>query len=142
MNEALTNSNSSFVGRDCIGSAHTGSGKTVAFAIPILQSLSHDPSGPYALILTPTRELAFQIASQFRVLGASLNLSCCVVVGGMDMVRQGLELRRRPHVVVATPGRLVDHLRSNEGEAGTWGLKRCRFLVSRLSSFLHCALPS
>ncbi|KAL5003991.1 hypothetical protein ScPMuIL_017447 [Solemya velum] len=56
-------------GQDCIGCAKTGSGKTAAFALPILQKLSEDPYGIFALVLTPTRELAFQIAEQFNVLG-------------------------------------------------------------------------
>ncbi|KAK7696024.1 hypothetical protein QCA50_000665 [Cerrena zonata] len=113
-------------GRDCIGNAKTGSGKTIAFALPILQKLSYDPYGIYALVLTPTRELAFQISEQFAVLGASLNLRTAVVVGGMDMMAQALELGNRPHVVVATPGRIVDLLRSNGSE---WDLSRIKFLV-------------
>ncbi|CAE6523263.1 unnamed protein product [Rhizoctonia solani] len=112
-------------GRDCIGNAKTGSGKTMAFAIPILQKLSEDPYGIYALVLTPTRELAFQISEQFVVLGGSLNLRTAVIVGGMDMMEQALELGRRPHVVVATPGRLVDHMDSNGDE---WSLSRLKFL--------------
>ncbi|KAF8639763.1 hypothetical protein AX17_001024 [Amanita inopinata Kibby_2008] len=113
-------------GRDCIGNAKTGSGKTIAFALPILQKLSTDPYGVYALVLTPTRELAFQIAEQFAVLGASLNVRTAVVVGGMDMIAQALELNSLPHIVVATPGRIVDHLRSSSGE---WNLSRVKFLV-------------
>lgn len=70
-------------GKDVIGGAKTGSGKTAAFAIPILQKLSEDPYGVFALVLTPTRELAFQIAEQFRVLGKSIGAKECVVVGGM-----------------------------------------------------------
>lgn len=72
------------------------------------------------------RELAFQISEQFAVLGAHLNIRTAVIVGGMDMMAQALELGRRPHVVIATPGRLVDHLRSSSGE---WDLSRVRFLV-------------
>ncbi|KAI0347106.1 DEAD-domain-containing protein [Trametopsis cervina] len=113
-------------GEDCIGNAKTGSGKTIAFALPILQKLSVDPYGIFALVLTPTRELAFQISEQFAVLGSSLNLRTAVVVGGMDMIAQALELGNRPHVVVATPGRIVDHLRSSSGE---WDLSRVKFLV-------------
>ncbi|KAF9452498.1 DEAD-domain-containing protein [Macrolepiota fuliginosa MF-IS2] len=113
-------------GRDCIGNAKTGSGKTIAFALPILQKLSVDPYGIYALVLTPTRELAFQIAEQFAVLGAALNIRTAVVVGGMDMMAQALELENRPHVIIATPGRIVDHLRSTSGE---WNLSRVKFLV-------------
>ncbi|KAG1806870.1 DEAD-domain-containing protein [Suillus plorans] len=113
-------------GRDCIGNAKTGSGKTIAFAIPILQKLSEDPYGIFALVLTPTRELAFQISEQFAVLGAAIGVRTSVVVGGMDMMTQALELGGLPHVVVATPGRMVDHLRSSNGE---WNLSRVKFLV-------------
>ncbi|KAF8506045.1 P-loop containing nucleoside triphosphate hydrolase protein [Russula emetica] len=113
-------------GRDCIGNAKTGSGKTVAFALPILQKLSVDPYGIFALVLTPTRELAFQIAEQLVVLGSPLNVRTAVIVGGMDMITQAIELDNRPHVVVATPGRLVDHLRSSTAE---WDLSRVRFLI-------------
>lgn len=112
-------------GDDCIGCAKTGSGKTLAFALPILQKLSDDPYGIFALILTPTRELAFQIGDQFAAIGKSINLKKCVIVGGMDMVVQGLELAKKPHIVVATPGRLADHLESCD----TFSLKRIKFLV-------------
>jgi ATP-dependent RNA helicase DDX49/DBP8 len=73
------------------------------------------------------RELAFQISEQFVVLGGPLNLKTAVVVGGMDMMEQALELGRRPHVVVATPGRLVDHMNSSGEE---WSLSRLKFLVT------------
>ncbi|RLN82186.1 hypothetical protein BBJ28_00012215 [Nothophytophthora sp. Chile5] len=97
-------------GRDVIGCAQTGSGKTAAFALPILHTLSKDPYGPYALVLTPTRELAFQIADQFNAFGSSMAVRCAVVVGGVDMLKQALTLQQRPHVIVATPGRFRDHL--------------------------------
>ncbi|NWY18478.1 DDX49 helicase, partial [Aphelocoma coerulescens] len=112
-------------GRDCLGCAKTGSGKTAAFVLPVLQVLSEDPYGIFCLVLTPTRELAYQIAEQFRVLGKPLGLKDCVVVGGLDMVAQALELSRKPHVVIATPGRLADHLRSSS----TFSLKKLKFLV-------------
>ncbi|KIK65325.1 hypothetical protein GYMLUDRAFT_346848 [Collybiopsis luxurians FD-317 M1] len=114
------------LGRDCIGNAKTGSGKTLAFALPIIQKLSADPYGIFALVLTPTRELAFQISEQFAVVGNSMNIRTAVVVGGMDMMAQALELGNRPHVVIATPGRLVDLLKSGSGE---WNLSRVKFLV-------------
>ena len=117
-------------GRDCIGSAQTGSGKTIAFAIPILQALSKDPFGFFAVVLTPTRELAFQIHEQFNVLGSPIGCHTAVVTGGMDMMKQAIELKRRPHVIIATPGRLADLLRSNQGE---WSLSRARFLVRSYS---------
>ena len=75
--------------------------------------------------MTPTRELAYQIADQFAVIGKVMNLRHCVIVGGMDMVTQGQELAKRPHVVVATPGRLSDHLES----CNTYNFQKLRFLV-------------
>nr|CAI5868328.1 unnamed protein product [Callosobruchus analis] len=112
-------------GKDCIGAAKTGSGKTLAFALPIIQKLSEDPYGIFALILTPTRELAFQIADQFTVIGKPISLRICVIVGGMDMVEQGIQLTKRPHIVIATPGRLADHLES----CNTFSLSKIQFLV-------------
>uniref|UniRef100_A0A0K3CFT9 BY PROTMAP: gi/342321531/gb/EGU13464.1/ ATP-dependent RNA helicase DBP8 [Rhodotorula glutinis ATCC 204091] n=2 Tax=Rhodotorula toruloides TaxID=5286 RepID=A0A0K3CFT9_RHOTO len=113
-------------GADCIGSAQTGSGKTIAFALPIMQALSRDPYGVFGVVLTPTRELAFQIGEQFRVLGAAMNLHSTVIVGGMDMMHQAIELRKQPHIIIATPGRLVDLMKSNQGE---FSLGRVKFLV-------------
>lgn len=97
-------------GRDVIGCAQTGSGKTAAFALPILHTLSKDPYGPFAVVLTPTRELAYQIADQFNVFGSSMGVRSAVIVGGVDMLKQALELQQRPHIIIATPGRLHDHL--------------------------------
>lgn len=93
-------------GRDVLGLAQTGSGKTAAFALPILQRLAEEPYGVLALVMTPTRELAFQLAEQFKALGSCLHLRCEVVVGGMDMLNQAKGLMNRPHVVIATPGRI------------------------------------
>jgi len=94
--------------KNVIGSANTGSGKTAAFALPILQELSRDPYGVFALILTPTRELAFQINEQFSVFAGAFNLRSTVITGGMDMINQSMELTKMPHIVLATPGRLAD----------------------------------
>lgn len=93
-------------GQDVMGLAQTGSGKTAAFALPILNHLSKDPYGVFALVVTPTRELAYQLAEQFRALGSGMGLRCTVVVGGMDMLNQAQSLMQRPHVVIATPGRI------------------------------------
>jgi len=112
-------------GKDVIGCSKTGSGKTLAFALPILQSLSEDPYGIFALVLTPTRELAFQIADQFRAVGKPISLRECVIVGGRDMVMQGKDLANKPHIVIATPGRLADHIES----CNTFSLKKIKFLV-------------
>lgn len=93
-------------GRDVLGLAQTGSGKTAAFALPILHRLAEDPFGVFALVITPTRELAYQLAEQFRAFGSCLHLRCAVVVGGMDLLTQAKTLMGRPHVVIATPGRI------------------------------------
>lgn len=114
-----------FEERDVIGLAETGSGKTGAFAIPIIQRLIDNPQRMYALVLTPTRELAFQIAEQFEALGASVGLKTAAIVGGVDMVQQALALARKPHVVIATPGRLVDHLENTKG----FSLRSTKFLI-------------
>ncbi|XP_049873739.1 probable ATP-dependent RNA helicase DDX47 [Pectinophora gossypiella] len=112
-------------GKDIIGLAETGSGKTGAFALPILQALLENPQRYFALILTPTRELAFQISEQFEALGASIGVKCAVIVGGMDMVAQALLLSKKPHIIIATPGRLVDHLENTKG----FNLKALKYLV-------------
>ncbi|XP_063364499.1 probable ATP-dependent RNA helicase DDX47 [Cydia amplana] len=112
-------------GKDIIGLAETGSGKTGAFALPILQALLENPQRYFALVLTPTRELAFQISEQFEALGASIGVKCAVIVGGMDMVAQALTLSKKPHIIIATPGRLVDHLENTKG----FNLKALKYLV-------------
>ncbi|XP_062589717.1 uncharacterized protein LOC134251342 [Saccostrea cucullata] len=112
-------------GSDVIGLAETGSGKTGAFALPILQTLLDNPQRLYALVLTPTRELAFQISEQFEALGASIGIKCAVIVGGIDMMTQALMLAKKPHVVIATPGRLVDHLENTKG----FNLRSLKYLV-------------
>lgn len=112
-------------GRDCIGCAKTGSGKTAAFALPIVQKLSEDPYGVFALVITPARELAFQLTEQFHVFGKQIGIKTAVIVGGIDMMKQSLLVAQKPHVVIATPGRLADHLRSTD----TVSLNKIRFLV-------------
>jgi len=115
-------------GRDCIGGSRTGTGKTVAFAVPILQQWANDPFGIYALVLTPTRELALQIYEQFQALGAPQSLKTVLVVGGTDMRPQAVALSQRPHIVIATPGRLADHI-LNSGPDTVVGLSRTQVVV-------------
>lgn len=112
-------------GRDLIGLAQTGSGKTGAFALPILQSLLETPQAFFACVLSPTRELAIQIAEQFEALGSGIGVKCAVLVGGVDQVQQSIALGKRPHIVVATPGRLVDHLSNTKG----FSLRTVKYLV-------------
>ncbi|UKJ90307.2 ATP-dependent RNA helicase [Theileria orientalis] len=98
---------SAFAGKNLIGCSETGSGKTICFCWPILVAFAKNPYGVFSLILTPTRELALQISDQFRVFGANLNVNILPCVGGFDIIKQSTEMERRPHVVVATPGRLA-----------------------------------
>ncbi|KAG6404107.1 hypothetical protein SASPL_136347 [Salvia splendens] len=112
-------------GKDVIGLAQTGSGKTGAFAIPIIQSLLEAPQAFFACVLSPTRELAIQIAEQFEALGAGIGLKCAVLVGGVDQVQQSIALGKRPHIVAATPGRLIDHLTNTKG----FSLRTLKYLV-------------
>jgi ATP-dependent RNA helicase DDX47/RRP3 len=116
-------------GRDIIGVASTGSGKTAAFALPILQKLWEEPTGLFACVISPTRELAYQISQQFEALGSAIGVRCAVIVGGMDMMSQSVALAKRPHVVVATPGRLNDHLENTKG----FSLRNLKFLASPYS---------
>jgi ATP-dependent RNA helicase RhlE len=96
-------------GRDVIGSAQTGTGKTAAFALPILQRLGRHGT-LRCLILEPTRELALQVEEAFRDYGKYTNMRATVIYGGVGYGRQRDDLKRGVDVVVATPGRLLDHL--------------------------------
>jgi len=132
--------------------AQTGSGKTAAFALPILQALWEEPQGLFAVVLAPTRlvlslasirclefgaddvdrenlnsELAYQIADQFTALGSGIGVRVATIVGGMDTMAQQVALAKKPHVIVATPGRLQDHLENTKG----FSLKSLKFLVSQ-----------
>ena len=102
-------------GRDLLGIAQTGTGKTAAFALPILHRLAAErrpllPHSCRVLVLAPTRELASQIEDSFQTYGRNLRLTSTVVFGGVDMRRQQRIMARGVDILVATPGRLVDHL--------------------------------
>ena len=113
-------------GRDVIGLAETGSGKTGAFSIPILNYLLEKPQKQvFAVILAPTRELAFQINEVMVALGQGIGASSVCIVGGVDMASQAIALARNPHIVVATPGRLLDHLENTKG----FHLRQLKYLV-------------
>jgi ATP-dependent RNA helicase RhlE len=112
-------------GIDVIGSAQTGTGKTAAFALPILSKLGkHQSAGPRALILEPTRELASQVETAVRDYARFTDLKVTVVYGGVGYGKQNDELRAGTDIVAATPGRLLDHL-----EQGTLKLDKVEFLV-------------
>tara|TARA_B100001971_G_scaffold214124_1_gene249967 strand:+ start:340 stop:1680 length:1341 start_codon:yes stop_codon:yes gene_type:complete len=98
-------------GRDVLGCAQTGTGKTAAFVIPMIERLAGGPRGnPRGLILAPTRELVFQIQETVDKLGRSRRIFSTAIVGGSDMLAQVRGLRQRPEIIVATPGRLLDHM--------------------------------
>ena len=100
-------------GADVIGQAQTGTGKTAAFALPILQNLEPDQKLPQALVLAPTRELAMQVADFFYEYGKHLGARVLTVYGGAPYGRQITRLNKGVDVVVATPGRLLDLLKRN-----------------------------
>ena len=100
-------------GKDILGSAQTGTGKTAAFAIPVLQKLQSRPKtniygGIQALVLAPTRELAVQIGESFKVYGKFASQKYAVIYGGVSQRNQEAVLRGKIDIVVATPGRLLD----------------------------------
>jgi ATP-dependent RNA helicase RhlE len=96
-------------GKDIMGIAQTGTGKTLAFGIPMIQRLAQAP-GRRGLVILPTRELALQVSESLLKIGKNLGLKTAVLIGGESAHRQVMALRRGPHIIVATPGRLIDHL--------------------------------
>ncbi|ORY68454.1 P-loop containing nucleoside triphosphate hydrolase protein [Pseudomassariella vexata] len=103
-------------GKDVVGGAVTGSGKTAAFVVPILERLLYRPKKvptTRVVIMTPTRELAMQCHSVATKLASHTDIKFCLAVGGLSLKMQEAELRLRPDVVIATPGRFIDHMRNS-----------------------------
>jgi len=96
-------------GKDIVGIAQTGTGKTLAFGIPMIQLLGQN--GGQGLILLPTRELAMQVNEVLQAIGQKFGLRTAVVIGGASSYQQIETMRRHPHIIVSTPGRLIDHLK-------------------------------
>ena len=111
-------------GRDLVGQARTGTGKTAAFGIPILERLDTSINEVQALVLVPTRELCVQVAAEITRLGASKKVSVVAVYGGQPIPRQLQALAQGAHIVVGTPGRIQDHM-----SRGTLSLNKVRFAV-------------
>jgi ATP-dependent RNA helicase DeaD len=112
-------------GRDCIGQAQTGTGKTAAFLLPFLNTWSEqDGPGPQALVLAPTRELAVQVAEEARKLAPSPACRCVPIYGGQRISGQLAALKKGAHIVVGTPGRVLDHI-----ARGTLKLDKVRYAV-------------
>ncbi|MDF2722182.1 MAG: box helicase domain protein [Paenibacillus sp.] len=120
-------------GRDVIVQAQTGTGKTLAFLLPLLQRAGSRRDAIYALVLTPTRELAIQIAAEAKKLAEPIGAQVMSVYGGQDVVAQVHKLGATPHLVVATPGRLLDHVRR-----GTIDLSQLSaFVLDEADQMLH-----
>lgn len=111
-------------GRDLVGQAQTGSGKTGAYGIPLVERIDPQTRDLQALVLVPTRELALQVSDEVRALGRGRGIKVITLFGGQAIERQFADLRRHPHIAVATPGRLLDHMRR-----GTISLGRVRTVV-------------
>lgn len=111
-------------GKDLIGQAQTGTGKTAAFGIPILEKIDTTEKGPQAIVLSPTRELAIQSAEEMNRLAQYLPIHALPIYGGQDIERQFRALRKKPNIIVATPGRLMDHMKR-----GTIDLSHVQILV-------------
>jgi len=107
-------------GNDVIGQAHTGTGKTAAFGIPMLEHITNG-GGIQALVIAPTRELAIQITNELKKIGKFTKTKMATVYGGQGIGIQLDALRRKPEIIVATPGRLIDHL--NQGTIKTNDIK-------------------
>ena len=111
-------------GRDIIAKSKTGSGKTAAFAIPICNFADWEQNTAQALVLEPTRELAFQVKDELYAIGRFKRLKVPVLYGGFPMEKQILTLKQKTHIVVGTPGRVLDHCKR-----GTLDLSKVRYVV-------------
>ncbi len=112
----------SLTGNDIVGIAQTGTGKTLAFGIPMIERIARYKGR--GLVVLPTRELALQVDENLRLVGAKLGLRTAVLIGGEVMGRQLKALAQKPHIIIATPGRLIDH-----AEGGSVDLSDVRVLV-------------
>ena len=107
-------------GEDVVGIAQTGSGKTLAFSIPMLQHIA--ATKKIGLVLLPTRELAVQVEETLKKLGDAIGLRTALVIGGTNPHPQRIQLKKKPHIIVATPGRLLDHIQQKNVSLATVGI--------------------
>ncbi len=101
---------SAIQGKDIVGIAQTGTGKTLAFGIPMIQRLAQTQGKSKGLIILPTRELALQVNDHLKKIGVSLGIKTAILIGGENMGKQIKALQTNPHIIIATPGRLIDHI--------------------------------
>ena len=99
--------------KNVIAISKTGTGKTASFCLPILSELSKNPFGLYSIILEPTRELVLQVEEKLKLFSTGFNLRMCSIIGGEDFTSQLKELDKIPHIIIATPGRLISFLENN-----------------------------
>ncbi|MHC1747841.1 MAG: DEAD/DEAH box helicase [Cellulosilyticaceae bacterium] len=111
-------------GKDIVVNSKTGSGKTAAFAIPICEKVVWEENTPQAIVLTPTRELAMQIKEDFFNIGRFKRVRPVALYGKAPFFKQQKELKQKTHVIVGTPGRVMDHL-----ERGTWDTQNIKYLI-------------
>src|SRR5690606_18881593 len=97
-------------GKDIIGQAQTGTGKTTAFGIPLIEKIDTRDGNVQGLVIAPTRELAIQVSEELYNLGKDKNVRILSVFGGQEIGRQIRALKNRPQIIVGTPGRLLDHI--------------------------------
>ena len=107
-----------FAGRDVIARAQTGTGKTLAFLVPLAEKIDTAKSYVQALVITPTRELAQQIATEMKKILGESDIKVLAVTGGRDFETQKYKLEGRSHVLIGTPGRLLDHIRKGNTDLG------------------------
>merc|ERR1712126_149815 len=116
-------------GRDVIGIAKTGSGKTLAYALPMLQMLLQNKnaigSNLFGVVIAPTRELATQVQTHILAMGACVGVRVVALLGGRDRKEEQYQLKSKPHIVVASPGRLLDHVKETKG----FSLQYVKYLV-------------
>lgn len=120
-------------GQDIIAQAQTGTGKTLAFVLPILEAIDLNKSAVQALIITPTRELAIQIAAEVKKLAPAVGANVLAAYGGQDVDKQVHKLKGDVHIVIGTPGRLLDHLRRETVNFG----KLDKLVLDEADQMLH-----
>jgi ATP-dependent RNA helicase RhlE len=109
-------------GKDVMGIAQTGTGKTLAFGVPMIQALAQSRGKKRGLIILPTRELAVQVSETLKKIGATLGLKTAILIGGESAQKQIRALHLNPHIIIATPGRLIDHMETKKVDLSNVGV--------------------